>query len=73
MEQEYNEEIILERQPFVKSRWLGSDVRPATASTIAYDEQNRPLILFKSDWEISYVQERTPGLVLLENPEEVQV
>lgn len=68
MEQEYNEKVILERQPFVCSRWLGSEVRPATATTIVFDELDRPIALFKSDWEVGYAKERTPGLILLETP-----
>jgi peptide chain release factor 3 len=68
MEAEYNEKVNLERLPFTRTRWLGSDVRPATATTIAYDEKGRPVALFKSDWEMAYAVERTPGLVLLETP-----
>ncbi|MBX7155463.1 MAG: peptide chain release factor 3 [Bacteriodetes bacterium] len=68
MESEYNEIINLERLPFTRSRWIGSSVMPGAGITIAYDDQNRPVALFKSEWELTYHAQRTEGLVLLETP-----
>lgn len=69
MENEYNEKVSLDRLPYTRTRWLGTDVRPATNVPLVYDEQQRPVAVFKSDWEINYALERTKDLVLLERPE----
>ncbi len=68
MENEYNELITLDRLPYSRSRWIGSTVMPGSAVTLAYDDQDRPLALFKSDWELQYHEQRTAGLVLLSSP-----
>ncbi len=68
MENDYNEKIKLERMAYTRTRWLGSDVRPATASPVVIDDKGRQAVLFKSDWEIDYTIQRTEGLVLLEKP-----
>ncbi len=70
MESEYNEVILLERLPFTRTRWLGSDVQPNSSTlTYAFDEQGRKVILFRSDWEMNYHLEQTKGLILLESPQ----
>lgn len=68
MEAEYNEKINLERLPFTRTRWIGSEIMPPSTVTIAYDDLDQPVALFKSDWEMNYVAERTKGLILLEQP-----
>lgn len=68
MESEYNEIIILERMDYTRTRWIGSEVMPQKSIPIAYDDQNRPVALFKSEWEMNYHLQRTEGLVLLETP-----
>lgn len=69
MESEYNEKVNLERQSYTRMRWLGSDVRPqASFGAFGFDEQDRPVVMFKNDWELNYVAERSKGLVLLESP-----
>lgn len=68
MENEYNEQVRLEQQPFTRTRWIAGSVRPANAVPLVLDEQNRPVALFKNDWEIQYTLERTPGLELLDKP-----
>lgn len=72
MENEYNEIIVLERLPFTRTRWLGSDVMPSSSSIVhAFDEQERKVLLFRSEWEMNYHAEQTKGLVLLEFPPEI--
>lgn len=68
MENEYGEKVKLERQPFTRTRWIIGNTRPATATPVMYDDQQRPVAVFKSDWEISYCLERSPGLELSESP-----
>ncbi len=68
MEGEYNEIIVLERQPYTRSRWIGSSIMPSSAVPLAYDDHDRPVALFKSDWELNYHLSRTEGLVLLDTP-----
>ncbi|MCS6808629.1 MAG: peptide chain release factor 3 [Bacteroidota bacterium] len=71
MESEYNEPVHLERLPFTRTRWLGSDVLPASSSlTYAFDTHGHKVVLFRSDWEIQYYIEQTQGLILLERPPE---
>lgn len=72
MENEYNETIILERLPFTRTRWLGSDIMPTSSSIVhAFDEQGRKVLLFRSDWELNYHAEQTKDIVLLEFPPEI--
>jgi len=68
MENEYNEKVKLERQAFTRTRWLGSDVRPAISAPVVLDDKGRAAVLFKSDWEIDYAKQRTEGLILHEKP-----
>jgi peptide chain release factor 3 len=68
MENEYNEKVNLERMSYTVLRWLGSDVRPAIPVKTAFDDKERPVVLFKNDWELNYALQKTPDLVLLETP-----
>lgn len=68
MENEYNEVVRLERQPYTRTRWIHGSVKPANNVPLVYDDHDRLVALFKSDWEISYTLERTSGLVLAESP-----
>ena len=68
MENEYNEKIKLERQPYTRTRWLIGDVRPSNNIPVVLDENERPVALFKSDWEIDYTVQRSEGLELSEKP-----
>ena len=69
MEGEYNEKVRLDRLPFTRTRWLGSEVKPTSSTlTFAYDDQDRMVVLFKNDWEIQYHLDRTEGLILLDKP-----
>lgn len=69
MESEYNERVNLDRLPYTRLRWLGNDERPQTSfGAYAFDERDRPVIMFKSDWELSYTAERAKNVVFLESP-----
>lgn len=68
MENEYNEKIRLERLPYTRLRWITGQARPTTAAPVMLDDQDRPVVLFKSDWEIDYTVQRSEGLELSEKP-----
>jgi peptide chain release factor 3 len=68
MENEYNERIRLERQPYTRARWLIGSKRPSTSAPVVMDDQDRAVVLFKSDWEIDYTVQRSEGLELSEKP-----
>lgn len=68
MENEYNEKVRLERLPYTRSRWIVGSGRPATAAPVVLDDSERSVVLFKSEWEIAYTIERSPGLELAETP-----
>jgi peptide chain release factor 3 len=68
MENEYSEKVLLERMAYTRSRWIVGDARPATATPVVHDDQGRAIALFKSDWEIDYVIDRSPGLFLRDTP-----
>ncbi len=69
MESEYNERVQLERQPYTRMRWVSGADKPQTSfGTLAYDELDRLVIMFKNDWELNYTAERSKGIVFLESP-----
>ncbi len=68
MENEYNETVRLERLPYTRTRWIIGAARPSTNAPVVRDEQDRIAVLFKSDWEIDYVLQRSEGLELSESP-----
>jgi peptide chain release factor 3 len=68
MENEYDEKIKLDRLPFTRTRWIIGDAKPKTSVPVVLDEQQRPVALFKSDWEIDYTIERSNGLILSDTP-----
>ncbi len=68
MENEYNERIRLERQPYTRARWLIGAKRPSTSAPVVMDDHDRAVVLFKSDWEIDYTVQRSEGLELSEKP-----
>jgi len=65
MENEYNEKIKLERMPYTRTRWIIGEARPKNNVPIVFDEGERPVALFKNDWEIDYTLERSEGLILI--------
>lgn len=53
MESEYNEVVRLDYLQFKRMRWLQGDIIPATSVEMAYDEMQRPVVLFKNDLGIA--------------------
>jgi peptide chain release factor 3 len=68
MENEYNELVRLERQPYTRTRWIVGDLRPSNNVPIVMDDHGRRVALFKNEWEINYTMERTEGLKLVHSP-----
>ncbi|GAB1430001.1 peptide chain release factor 3 [Ignavibacteria bacterium] len=69
MESEYNEKTTLERLPYTRLRWLGNGERPQSSfGAFAFDELERPVIMFKNDWELNYTAERSKSSIFLESP-----
>jgi peptide chain release factor 3 len=68
MASEYNEDVVLEPLPYTRCRWFGSEVRTPSTIAVGYDEADRPVALFKSEWELNYHSSRIEGLILLETP-----
>ncbi len=68
MENEYNELVRLERQPYTRTRWIVGNTRPANNVPVVIDEHGRLVALFKSDWEINYTLDRNEGLRLVDSP-----
>lgn len=68
MENEYNEVVRLERQPYTRTRWIVGDTLPANNVAVVIDDAGRMVALFKNDWEINYTIERSTGLVLSDVP-----
>ncbi len=71
LKDEYGVEAVLERQPFTAARWLEYPVGDDTWRTRDYrvplvqDSVQKPVLLFKSDWEIAYTQKNLPpGYIL---------
>ncbi len=70
LEMEYGTEIVIERKPYERARWL----RGVTSELltllpmVVLDESTRPVALFKSEFEIDYAVKRYEGLELLEHP-----
>ncbi|KIN81760.1 peptide chain release factor 3 [Clostridium botulinum] len=70
MKNEYNVDIKLERVPYKYVRWIEKTEKEAeklsiTSDTkIVKDLKDRDLLLFQSDWAISWALEHNEGLVL---------
>ncbi|KRU23849.1 peptide chain release factor 3 [Clostridium sporogenes] len=70
MKKEYNVDIKLERVPYKYVRWIEKTEKEAeklsiTSDTkIVKDLKDRDLLLFQSDWAISWALEHNEGLVL---------
>ncbi|APF28602.1 peptide chain release factor 3 [Clostridium sporogenes] len=70
MKNEYNVDIKLERVPYKYVRWIEETEKEAeklsiTSDTkIVKDLKDRDLLLFQSDWAISWALEHNEGLVL---------
>jgi len=70
MEAEYNEKIKYEQLSAKRARWLGEGQKLPSNRNFNYvlDTEDRIIVLFDSDWELNYVLEKNPDLILLEAP-----
>ncbi len=69
LKEEYNVETKLEMLPYGCSAWLDGD--PATFKTpfsakMVQDKNERPMVLFSSDWEKEYAKKENPDHGLLD-------
>jgi peptide chain release factor 3 len=64
---EYGVAADVEPMSYSAARWIGSagPVRPGGSSVLAADRQDRPVILFESEWELRYFERHHPDVVLL--------
>ncbi|MEO0479222.1 MAG: peptide chain release factor 3 [Planctomycetota bacterium] len=70
LEIEYNTDIIVERKPYTRARWMRgvTDELLDLLPMVVLDESDRPVALFASDFEINFALDRYEGLELLEKP-----
>ena len=70
MELEYNVEIRIERLGYTRAQWLKhvTDDLETFLPAIVVDESDRPVALFRSDFEIGFALDRYDDLELLEKP-----
>lgn len=78
MESEYQLDATLEPLPFNMMRWIKADHLPDLnafiqlhKSQIAYDTQQNPVFMAKSDWELGYIAEKHPIIHFLKTQERV--
>lgn len=71
---EYGADATLIPMPFTSSRWYACDDQKILeefegyyADQIVMDVHAHPMILFKTDWENNYVQEKHPGVKFFSN------
>lgn len=70
METEYSVRVVLERLPYTRARWLARTTPRLLEMLplVVLDESDRPVALFRSDFEIDYARERYGDLALLDKP-----
>lgn len=72
MKNEYNAEIILQKQPYIAARWVsGAPIARdmlsySMSATLFEDQYQRQVLLFKDQWAIRRMQEKYPDVTLLE-------
>ncbi|BCW98501.1 MAG: peptide chain release factor 3 [Armatimonadota bacterium] len=77
LETEYGVETALEDTPFRLARWLrvppddGHNILWTTGTKHVEDAEGNPAALFNGDWYLNYMQEKNPGLELLETSREL--
>jgi peptide chain release factor 3 len=66
---EYGVAVEIEPAPFEVARWIGDPARPLPLLTgqitLVDDRQQRPVLLFASEWELQYFERQNPGFELL--------
>jgi peptide chain release factor 3 len=67
---EYGVEVEIEPAGYTAARWLGNPKGPALspegARVVAMDREERPVLLFTSEWELQYFQRHHPDVALLD-------
>ncbi len=74
LEHEYNVNVELRRLGFEHARWVEGDdfdedaVNRADYAKVLRDRDDLPLVLFRNNWALNYIQQQYPGTKLLPNP-----
>ncbi len=69
---EYGVETATSKLPFTRARWVECDPKEQkdiiwpSRCKLAYDRDEKLVVLFSSEWELNYCQEKNPQLVLKE-------
>ncbi|MGB7218452.1 MAG: peptide chain release factor 3 [Vicinamibacterales bacterium] len=67
---EYGVAVEIEPAGYMAARWLGNPAEPAPPpggkNVVAADRQQRPVILFASQWDLEYFERHHPNLSLLD-------
>ena len=67
---EYGVEVEIEPAGYTAARWLGNPKGPALSPegtrVMGMDRQERPVLLFTSEWELQYFQRHHPDVSLLD-------
>ena len=72
LKNEYNVDIIMSGLPYQYIRWIGNEDIDVKALDLASDTKRiqdlkgKPLLLFTSEWSISWALEHNKGLILEE-------
>src|SRR5207302_686602 len=64
---EYGVEVEIEPAGYTAARWLGNPkeaLSPEGARVVAMDREERPVLLFTSEWELQYFQRHHPDVQL---------
>ncbi len=78
LETEYGAESRLEQSAWTVIRWLPSDMKEEdlerlslpTGARIAFDNQNKPVVLFTTEWSANYFVETNRGITISSLPPE---
>lgn len=74
LKNEYNVDIQLQHLPFSMVRWVemknpgAKPLADLQGDLILQDNQERPAVLFRSDWSLRWVSEKNPDLLFLPTP-----
>src|SRR5262245_53649600 len=69
MRTEYSVEVQVEPSPYAVARWLADPAQKLPSlggqTVAAADRQDRPVLLFGSEWELQYFERQHPSIALL--------
>lgn len=72
LSEEYGVKAEVDQLPFVCARWVEADRGAVEGMTLSRrnkrcrDRQDRPVVLFLSDWDLQYFRKENPDLTLME-------